>query len=415
MREIIKNKFVFALLLLIVSMPMLDVLYPAKIEGVSRTVPIILKLITVLFLTVYFVRNQKKWWFINPIGKIITIFFLIHITYLIVSSQDYLKDLYKLSKVSIWYFGFFFFLDLGYRKYLSQQNINRFFTIVIALIFILVFFGVSNEALFKSNRDYGASNFAYYLLFTIPFLFMSKKVPYRSLIFAIITFGVAISFKRGTMLTYAIMIIYLLFFSNLKAIAGKYFAKYFRLIIVGVIILILFQVVFSNFDNYAHKFQDITEYDGSNINSLGSGRGLLYTIPLERWLNSNFFNFLFGYGFNSTPSSYLLSGIFQKRFYAHSDFVMLIHDYGLVGLSVLVSLFARLYKLAKRNLIMIDKIPLVLLFIALFIKSLFSGFIIYEYSIYAFSILGLIMGRTRRVQFEQKINNEKQLHSKNIQ
>jgi len=413
MREIIKNKFVFALLLLIVSMPLFDVLYPAKIEGVSRTVPIILKLITVLFLTVYFVRNQKKWWFINPIGKIITIFFLIHITYLIVSSQDYLKDLFRLSKVSIWYFGFFFFLDLGYRKYLSQQNINRFFTIVIAFIFILVFFGVSNEALFKSNRDYGASNFAYYLLFVLPFLFMTKKVPYRSIIFAIVSLGVAISFKRGTMLMYLIMIFYLLFFSNLKAIAGKYFSKYFRFIIICIILLVLYQVVFTNLDNYAHKFRDITEYDGSNTNSLGSGRGLLYTIPLERWLNSNFFNFLFGYGFNSTPSSYVLSGIFQKGFYAHSDFVMLIHDYGVVGLSILVSLFVRLYKLAKRNLIMSNKIPLVLLFIALFIKSLFSGFIVYEYSIYAFGILGLIMGRTRRVQLEEKLNNDKQLNNKN--
>jgi len=414
MGEIVKNKFVFILLILIGSMPLLDVIYPAKLEGVSRTVPVIIKLLLVIFLLKYFIEHQKKWWFSNSIGKVITVFILIHLAYLLVSSHDYIKDLYKFSKVLVWYYGFFFFMDLGYRNYLSPKSINNFFTVVIVLIFILVFFGVTNEGLFKSNRDYGASNFAYYLLFVLPFIFMSKKVPYRLAIFAIASVGVAISFKRGTMLMYVIMIIYLFFFSNLKEIAGKRFSKYFRVFIIAVIALVLYQVVFTNLDNYTHKFRDISEYDGTNINSLGSGRGLLYTIPLDRWLNSNFFNFLFGYGFNSTPSSYVLSGIFKKGFYAHSDVVMLIHDYGLVGLSILLSLFMRLFRLAKKSMLEINKTPLILIFIALFIKSLFSGFINYEYSIYAFGILGLIMGRTRRAYIEDKFYEQQQLNDKNI-
>ena len=283
MGEIVKNKFVFILLILIGSMPLLDVIYPAKLEGVSRTVPVIIKLLLVIFLLKYFIEHQKKWWFSNSIGKVITVFILIHLAYLLVSSHDYIKDLYKFSKVLVWYYGFFFFMDLGYRNYLSPKSINNFFTVVIVLIFILVFFGVTNEGLFKSNRDYGASNFAYYLLFVLPFIFMSKKVPYRLAIFAIASVGVAISFKRGTMLMYVIMIIYLFFFSNLKEIAGKRFSKYFRVFIIAVIALVLYQVVFTNLDNYTHKFRDISEYDGTNINSLGSGRGLLYTIPLDRW------------------------------------------------------------------------------------------------------------------------------------
>ena len=54
----------------------------------------------------------------------------------------------------------------------------------------------------------------------------------------------------------------------------------------------------------------------------------------------------------------------------------------------------------------LDKIPLILLFFALLLKALISGFIIYEYSIYAFLILGLIIGRTRRAKVDNILKNE---------
>ena len=80
---------------------------------------------------------------------------------------------------------------------------------------------------------------------------------------------------------------------------------------------------------------------------------------------------------------------------------MLIHDYGLIGFTILFSLFYRLFKMVKRSLLVVDKVSLMLIFIALTIKSIFSGFIIYEYSIYGFAILGLILGRQRRQYLEE--------------
>jgi hypothetical protein len=74
---------------------------------------------------------------------------------------------------------------------------------------------------------------------------------------------------------------------------------------------------------------------------------------------------------------------------------MFIHDYGVVGLTLLLAFFWALFKHAWRADDMKDKVPLVLLFIALLTKSLFSGFVIYEYSIYAFALLGLIVGKQR--------------------
>ena len=410
-----KGNFLAILLLVLIStFPLIDLLYPGKLEGVNRTIPILHKLLLLFFLFVYFITKQKKWWFINSIGKILTIFITIHLFYFLLSSDNYSEDAFKISKTLIWYFGFFFFLDIGFRQQFSLSRLNVFFTITTVFLFFLVFFGVSNELLFKTNRDYGASNFAYYLLFILPFLFMNKVVPYRSLIFIIITIGVTISFKRGTIILFFIMIIYLMFFSKLKKIAGKRFSNFFKFLIILVVSGVLYTIVLSNLDNYVDKFSDLTRsYNSGSINDdTGSGRAILYTLPLERWISSNPFNFILGYGFNSAPDYYESTSYFDQKMYAHSDFVMLIHDYGLVGLSILLSLFMRLFILVKKSMLEINKMPLILIFIALLIKALISGFILYEYSIYVFAILGLVLGRTRRLKIENRIYNQQQITSK---
>ncbi|WP_299111124.1 O-antigen ligase family protein [uncultured Winogradskyella sp.] len=326
-----------------------------------------------------------------------------------VTANNLQDDFYKVSKSLIWFFGFFLFLNIGYKNTIKERYVKHFFVVSIILLFALVIAGTTNEALFKTNRDYGASNFAYYLLFAFPYLFMFRNVSYRSVLFAVITIGVAISFKRGTMLSFVLIVAYLMLFSNLKGIAGKRFSKLFRVLIICVVFLVLYQVVFLNFDSYVDKFSDIKELQTGNIDDVGSGRGKLYWLPIERWLNSNPFNFIFGYGFDATPQFYPTTGVLKGKFYAHSDFVMLIHDYGIIGLSILISLFYRFFKYIKSSKIMTNKVPLVLLFIALLIKSIFSGFIIYEYSIYGFAVLGYIIGRQRRQLIEGRLHYDQQL------
>ena len=93
---------------------------------------------------------------------------------------------------------------------------------------------------------------------------------------------------------------------------------------------------------------------------------------------------------------------------------MLIHDYGVVGLSILISFFVQLFKVVKKNALMVNKVPLFLIFLALLIKSLVSGFINYEYSIYTFALLGLIMGRTRKSHLKIKFYNERKFDDKSI-
>lgn len=406
MIQVRTSKYVIFILLLICSMPLLDTIYPAKLDGVSRVIPITVKLTLLLSLFFYFIRNNKKWWFNEGVGKAISIFIIIHITYFFFTSNHYAGDFFKLSKTAIWYLGFFFFLDIGFKERVSEKVIYRFFLVSIILIFVLVFQGVTNESFFKSNRDYAASNFAYFLLFCMPFMFMFKQVPLRVAIFALISIGVAISMKRGTMVMYAVMVFYLLYFSNLRKIAGKTFSVTFRVLIVCVIILVINKLVLSNFDIYEQKFSDFSELDGGDIYKVGSGRGALYLLPLNRWLDSNVFNFILGFGHNAVPDFFPTTGIISGNFYAHSDFVMIIHDYGLIGLFVLLLFFSAFWRQVIVSKHPQDRVPLTLLLISFFIKSAVSGFILYEYSIFGFAILGLIIGRQRNKRYMiLKMNN----------
>jgi hypothetical protein len=400
MTHIRTSKYIIFILLLICSMPMLDAMYPAKLDGVSRVIPITVKMILLISLFLYFIQCNKKWWFNEGIGKAISIFFFIHATYFVLTSNNYVGDFFQLSKTAIWYFGFFFFLDIGFRERISEKVVYRFFLVSIIFIFILVFQGVTEESFFKANREYGASNFAYYLLFCLPFIFMFKRVSLRVAIFALVSIGVAISMKRGTMILYAIMVFYLLFFSNLRHIAGKNFSVTFRVLIVFVISLVVYELVLSNLNIYENKFADFSELgSGGDLSKFGSGRGALYLLPLNHWLDANIFNFLLGFGHNSVPDFYPTTGLISGNLYAHSDFVMIIFDYGLIGLSVLLYFFWLTYKQAINTKQMINRVPVFLVFLALFFKSIFSGFIVYEYSIFAFAVLGLIVGRQRRELF----------------
>ncbi len=385
------------------ALPLFDTLFPAKVEGVSRSAPVLVKLSLVGALFLYFVRNVKLWWFRDPIGQIITLFIIVHLSYLFVSSDEYFTDLYKLSKTLVWYFGYFFFLDFSYKSRIDEKWIKNFFLIVIILISIMVIIQVTDDQLFKSHKDYGASNQAYYLLFIMPFLFVFREVKYRILLFSLIAICVTISMKRGTMLLFAIMILYMIFFGNLKEIVSKRFSIIFKASVIIILMIVVQQFVLSNLGIYEEKFSDINELNEGNIYAVGSGRGALYLLPLERWVESNAFHFIFGYGFNATPDFYPTTGILNKGFYAHSDVVMIIHDYGLIGLVLLFTLFKRLYNNSMRSVLPIHRVPLFLLFIAITVKSFVSGFILYDYSVFGFALVGYIVGSQYQIE-ESNLN-----------
>ena len=148
----------------------------------------------------------------------------------------------------------------------------------------------------------------------------------------------------------------------------------------------------NNMEKYLDRMSDFYTDD------FGSGRIDLYTLPIERWLNSdNFFNLIFGYGFDSASSYYVSSGRFESEFYTHSDWVSMLHDFGFIGIILLSAIFINLFTLSRKNLVI--KIASIILFL----KSIFSGFIIYSYTIFGVAVIGLVLGINLRLKTGKKI------------
>ena len=124
------------IIFLLLLMPVLDLIFPAKIEGVNRILPIVLKSIILFLLIFYFIFFRKNIWFRFSFSRILILFITTHFTYLLISSYAYTNDFYKLSKTLIWVLGYFFFLDLGLRNFLKEKQINYiFYSLGINIIF----------------------------------------------------------------------------------------------------------------------------------------------------------------------------------------------------------------------------------------------------------------------------------------
>jgi O-Antigen ligase. len=71
-----------------------------------------------------------------------------------------------------------------------------------------------------------------------------------------------------------------------------------------------------------------------------SGRGALYSNAYQIWASSSFSQFFFGHGFDATLK--------LMRIHAHSDWLELLVDYGVLGVAIYLALFVSLIFQVKR-------------------------------------------------------------------
>ena len=124
------------IIFLLLLMPVLDLIFPAKIEGVNRILTIVLKSIILFLLIFYFIFFRKNIWFRFSFSRILILFITTHFTYLLISSYAYTNDFYKLSKTLIWVLGFLSFrFEL---KFLEEKQINYIFILWVLILFLIV-------------------------------------------------------------------------------------------------------------------------------------------------------------------------------------------------------------------------------------------------------------------------------------
>lgn len=241
--------------------------------------------------------------------------------------------------ISFWIFIYFIFYECARNAIINLQRMsNLFFALFLVCFFLMVLYYNT----FSSKEHYTGFNVVYYLLFTLPFILINKnkKVVYTSLV--LVTISVILSGKRGALI--ALFVAGTLWFLNTDngySIWQKV-SRLFKYLIVMMCFIALFAFVASKLDSglLERMMQFLTGEDSS-----GSGRFDIWAAFLDRIRHDDLLTILVGRGYCSTKlnSHYL----YAQLSWAHNDFLEVLMDYGLIGLSMLLCIIGELFRFGK--------------------------------------------------------------------
>lgn len=250
------------------------------------------------------------------------------------SSQPHIGMFMKILMTSLTFYPFYYFSGKGI---LTSKHLLWFFVIILPITILQYYFNASqilSERL-SGNEDL-VNNISYSFVTLIPFVFLFKKnkIISMSSMFVLVFFIIQ-GAKRGALVTGAIGFVVFIYFS-LRTIEKKHRFKSY----------ILFFVALTTMSYFAYFLYIQNEFLISRIQGFGfdssSGRDIIYTNIFNSWLNSNnWVNIFFGFGF---ASSLILSGTGN---YAHNDWLELLSNFGLLGVSIYAVLFVSTAKYLK--------------------------------------------------------------------
>ena len=243
-------------------------------------------------------------------------------------------------------YPFYYFAN---KDELKAAHLVRFF-MVILLIIIFQFFRLRNLALLESYSDNldVVNNESYDFVNLIPFVFLIKKKKLISgVLMGLLLFFIIQGSKRGALIAGTLGLLGF-FYYQMKTIERE---NRIRGYLVAIIVLF-------GISAFGLKIYLSNEFLLDRMTSLTegetSGRNFLYETILNKWYNSDsFWNFLTGYGF---ASSLNITG----GSYAHSDWLELLSNFGLIGVGAYIFVFYSATKQCFNKDWMVDKQALML-------------------------------------------------------
>lgn len=262
--------------------------------------------------------------------------------------------------------------------------------IVIALTYSVNYSVLGQMALSGQSHLLGTS---YILLYPLPLALCLKNKFWRWFCVIIGAVVVVSSIKRGGVLGFAIAMLTYYFVHNFYINRKKHIVRNFIVMILSIVLVV---VVFITYDNVMNngliqeRLNNISQDDGS-------GRGEVMSYMFKNISNIPIDKLIFGYG-------YLGSVEFSPlNLSAHNDFLEVLYDYGLIGLSVYIWFYILVFK--KIKLLVKQKsqyaAPLAASFALLCSLSMISHIIIYPYFTWYAIILGVFDGIAARIRRRQ--------------
>ena len=300
--------------------------------------------------------------------------------------SDRRSQLIVFAKMAAWPVGYFFFRVLG--NEVKNYGKKLTYLLLCLCVFAVWFYvrGAEFRARFAVNSVVVGSNVAWDLLyiFLISLCLSSEGDRKGYFLGVAVLFIVPLTLKRGAILAEFAICLSLLVAGHRLGILQEFLRKCLKWCVVGL--TAWFLVYATRMGAVAGRFSGLTE-DG------GSGRSEFYRLLYDRWREADLFNWLFGFGFWSTPE--YLSRTWINSVYAHSDVLEVLHDYGLLGIVVyglilLGSFLICVHTWKMRSPGMFIAFSVFSLF---FVKGLISGNIMFRQTMYLTMPLGYMVGK----------------------
>lgn len=304
----------------------------------------------------------------------------------LISSRE---QLIAFSKYIYWPIGYFFFRILAddVRGYTTKL-----FCLLICLSIFAIWYYVSQlefRAEIAEIAGSASSNVGWKLLsiFAVSLCLIVAGDRKGYIIGVVVLLLAPFSLKRGAILAEAVLCISLILAGYRLGRLWQFIRKNAKWI--SGIVVVWSLICVSQLREIIERFSSL-KVDG------GSGRLQFYPLLLERWREADFFNWICGFGFWSTPE--YLEKIWIDHIYAHSDILEMLHDYGAIGvlsyLMILVGLFVlfrHTWRLRDDGIIIAASV-----FGLFFITGIMSGNVMFRETVYLMMPMGYMAGRLEK-------------------
>lgn len=228
--------------------------------------------------------------------------------------------------------------------------------IVLIISSALCYYYYDNLLLDKTEMDVTTNSYSEYFLMLLPLLFFIKKPVLKWSILLICVFFLILGAKRGNIIA-AVLPLLILLKQQLKESKHSVWAKILTIVLVVGVVYLVYYWVGSN-AYLMSRVEQTREGDSS-------GRDRIYKAAWNLWHDSNnTFITLFGYGYDGVVSKLNVA--------AHSDWLEILVDYGLVGIMLYLLVYFRFVRQIRSTKDKKTRAVLISAISILFIKSIYS-------------------------------------------
>lgn len=287
------------------------------------------------------------------------------------------------------------------RGWLTEEKLKKYVWVFIPIV-IMQFFRTQREALIKqalrgSTSEEVTNNAGYIVLSLMPAVyFFRKKIILQYVLMGLCVVFIVMAMKRGAILIGAIVVL-LFIWSNFRH--ASYKQKFIVLFVSALLLMCGYMVVDYMLDN-SHYFN--ARLKATEAGKM-SGRNKLYPMIWQAFVNEpNLLIQLFGRGANGTLKI--------APNYAHSDWLEILTNQGLMGISVFIAYWYCFWfnvKYKVRNIY--DKLSLLMILCITFMQTIFS-MSISSMEIYLTSVMGFCLaGGFERAEEEEMEDEQNDL------